>query len=105
MCSGHCPGGLVSSRWVWGAGEGYSKRIISGAQKDLEGQLLVLPIFPDAEDHLGGLVNNLNFWADFQTRILSRERTGHGGFSSHLSDFEVQLASDLPVTSWGPPSA
>jgi hypothetical protein len=60
------------------------------AQKDLEGHLPVLPIFPDAEDHLGGLVNNLNSWAVFQTCILSRERTGHCGFSNHLSDLVLR---------------
>lgn len=67
------------------------------------------PIFLDA-DHLGGLVNNLNFWAVFQTHILSGERRGRCGLSNHLSDLvlrevgeiQVQLASALPVTSQGP---
>lgn len=49
------------------------------AQRDLEGHLPVFPSnFPDAQDHLGGLVKNLNFWAAFQTHRLpfSGERPG-----------------------------
>ena len=49
------------------------------AQRDLEcHQLVLLSNFPDAQDHQGGLVKNLNFWAVFQTHRLpfSGERPG-----------------------------
>lgn len=92
-----------------GQWRGISKADHLWAQKNLKGHLPVSPIFPDAVDHLGGLVNNLNFWAVFQTYILSGERTGRrcglSNQASHLSDLvlrriseiEVQLASDLPM--------